>query len=88
MSRPTPTDSANRILQITRTFDAPREEVFRYLVEPALVAQWWEPDGIGTPVDQVEVETMAGVLHRKTTDAARCSALSRHHRLDPEWSER
>lgn len=66
MSRPTPTDRANRILQITRTFDASREEVFRYLVEPVLIAHWWGPDGFGTPADQVEVEAKAGGLHRKT----------------------
>jgi len=66
MSRPTPTDRADRVLEITRTFDAPREEVFRYLVEPALIAQWWGPDGFGTPADQIEVEARAGGLHRKT----------------------
>ena len=66
MSRPMPTDRANRILEITRTFDAPREEVFRYLVEPALIAQWWGPDGFSTPVDQVEVEAKVGGAHRKT----------------------
>lgn len=66
MSRPQPTDRANRILEITRTFDAPREEVFRYLVQPDLIAQWWGPDGFVTPADQVEVEAKVGGLHRKT----------------------
>lgn len=66
MSRPTPTDRASRILEITRVFDAPREEVFRHLVEPDLIAQWWGPDGFVTPADQVEVEAKAGGAHRKT----------------------
>lgn len=66
MIRPMPTDRANRILEITRTYDAPREEVFRYLVEPALIAQWWGPDGFSTPVDHVLVEARPGGPHRKT----------------------
>jgi len=66
MNRPTATERASRILELTRTFDAPREEVFRYLVEPDLIAQWWGPDGFTTPADQVEVETKEGGAHRKT----------------------
>lgn len=66
MNRPTPTDRANRILQITHVVDATREEVFRHLVEPALIAKWWGPDGFSTPADQVEVEEKAGGVHRKT----------------------
>ena len=66
MIRPMPTDRANRILEITRTYDAPREDVFRYLVEPALIAQWWGPDGFSTPVDHVLVEARPGGPHRKT----------------------
>lgn len=66
MHRPTSTDRANRILEITRVFDAPREEVFRCFVEPDLIAQWWGPDGFSTPVDGVEVEAMVGGKHHKT----------------------
>lgn len=66
MNRPTPTDRADRILQITRVVDVTREEVFRHLVEPALIAKWWGPDGFSTPADQVEVEEKAGGVHRKT----------------------
>lgn len=66
MNRPTTTDRAGRILEITRVFDAPREEVFRYLVEPDLVAQWWGPDGFTTPADRVEIEAKVGGAHRKT----------------------
>jgi uncharacterized protein YndB with AHSA1/START domain len=66
MSRPAPTDRASRILEITRVFEAPREEVFRYLVEPDLVARWWGPDGFTTPADQVAVEATIGGTHRKT----------------------
>lgn len=37
------TESAE--ISITRTFEAPRELVFRNLVEPALVASWFAPAG-------------------------------------------
>lgn len=66
MNRPTPTDRASRIFEITRYFDAPREEVFRHLVEPDLIARWWGPDGFTTPADRVEVEAKVGGAHRKT----------------------
>ena len=66
MSRPKPTDRANRILEITRTFDAPREEVFRHLVDPQRIALWWGPDGFVTPVEHVAVEEKVGGVHRKT----------------------
>jgi uncharacterized protein YndB with AHSA1/START domain len=66
MNRPTPTDRATRILEISRVFEAPREEVFRYLVEPDRVAPWWGPEGFTTPADGVEVEAKVGGAHRKT----------------------
>ena len=66
MNRPTPTERASRIFEITRVFDAPRDEVFRYFVDPELLAQWWGPDGFTTPVDQVEVEARVGGKHHKT----------------------
>lgn len=65
MKRPRPTDRASRILEIDRVFDAPRDVVFRHLVEPKLIAQWWGPDGFATPVDRVEVEAKVGGVHRK-----------------------
>jgi uncharacterized protein YndB with AHSA1/START domain len=36
---------------ITRTFDAPRELVFRTFTNPDLIPQWWGP---GTIVDQMD----------------------------------
>ena len=32
---------------ITREFDAPRELVFKAWIEPARLAQWWDPCGCG-----------------------------------------
>jgi uncharacterized protein YndB with AHSA1/START domain len=66
MNRPKPTEQASRVLEITRVFDAPREVVFRHLVEPGLIARWWGPDGFATPADRVDVEARSGGAHRKT----------------------
>ncbi|MGW5878671.1 SRPBCC family protein [Nocardiopsis terrae] len=42
---------------ITRTFDAPRETVWRALTEPELVARWFGLDETTTEVDPTEVRT-------------------------------
>jgi uncharacterized protein YndB with AHSA1/START domain len=66
MSRPQPTDRASRILEITRVFVAPRDRVFQAFVDPALIAQWWGPEGFHTPEDGVVVEARVGGRHHKT----------------------
>jgi len=40
---------------ITRSFDAPRDVVFRALTEPDLLARWWGLDETDTVVDRAEV---------------------------------
>ncbi len=40
---------------MTRVFDAPREEVFNAVLDPALVPQWWGPMRLTTVVDKMEV---------------------------------
>ncbi|WP_017589120.1 SRPBCC family protein [Nocardiopsis ganjiahuensis] len=42
---------------ITRTFDAPRELVWRALTEPALQARWFGLDETSTEVEPTEVRT-------------------------------
>jgi uncharacterized protein YndB with AHSA1/START domain len=66
MNRPRPTDAAGRILEITRVFDAPRDELFRFFVDPAAIAMWWGPDGFATPADRIDVEVRPGGRHHKT----------------------
>jgi uncharacterized protein YndB with AHSA1/START domain len=39
---------------ITRTFDAPRELVFRAVTDPDLVREWWGPYGTDLVVDQLD----------------------------------
>jgi uncharacterized protein YndB with AHSA1/START domain len=47
---------------ITRTFDAPRELVFRAWTEPELLKQWWGPKGFTTPVLTVDPRP-GGLFH-------------------------
>ncbi len=45
----------NRELVITRTFDAPREIVFKMWTDPKHMAQWWGPHGFTNPVCELDV---------------------------------
>ncbi|SRR5712692_1075529 len=38
-----------------RTFDAPRELVFKTMTEPRLIPQWWGPRSHTTKVDEMDV---------------------------------
>jgi uncharacterized protein YndB with AHSA1/START domain len=40
---------------VTRTFDAPPEEVWRAWTEDALVMQWWGPEGFTSPAERMDV---------------------------------
>lgn len=40
---------------ITRTFDAPREVVYKALTDPDLIPRWWGPRRYETLVDRAEV---------------------------------
>ena len=51
---PVLTTPAPRVIRIERTFDAPRDQVWRAWTEPALIAQWWGR-GRKTVVEQMEV---------------------------------
>ena len=41
-------------LTLTRTFNAPRDLVFRAWTDPELLSQWWGPNGVTTPVCEVD----------------------------------
>jgi uncharacterized protein YndB with AHSA1/START domain/DNA-binding transcriptional ArsR family regulator len=41
-------------LTLKRIFDAPRELVFKAWTDPALISEWWGPEGFTTPVSEVE----------------------------------
>jgi len=49
-----------RVLHVTRVFDAPRELVFRCLVEPEHLTHFWGPIGVSAPLDRIVVEARRG----------------------------
>lgn len=40
---------------ITRTFDAPRDLVFKAMTDPDLIPRWWGPPYLTTTVDKMDV---------------------------------
>jgi uncharacterized protein YndB with AHSA1/START domain len=47
-------------LEITRIFDAPRELVFRCMIEPEHLTHFWGPVGVSTPLASITIEPHAG----------------------------
>jgi uncharacterized protein YndB with AHSA1/START domain len=47
-------------LTYTRVFDAPRELVFRCMVEPEHLTHFWGPAGVHTPLDGIKVDARPG----------------------------
>ena len=54
-SNSTVAEPADRVLSITRTFDAPRELVFKVWTQPEHLVRWWGPKGFTTPSCQMDV---------------------------------
>jgi len=42
-------------LVFERTFDAPREQVWKALTDPELIPRWWGPHGTTTTVEEMDV---------------------------------
>ncbi len=47
-------------VKITRVFDAPRELVFRCMLEPEHLTHFWGPVGVSTPVDKITIDPRPG----------------------------
>jgi uncharacterized protein YndB with AHSA1/START domain len=47
-------------LIVIREFDAPRELVFRCMIEPEHLTHFWRPTGTSTPVDTITVDPRPG----------------------------
>ena len=58
MSEQAPTDELRSDLVVTRVFDAPVEEVWRYFTEPERFSRWWGPVGFG--VSKAEMDVRVG----------------------------
>jgi uncharacterized protein YndB with AHSA1/START domain len=52
--------TARREVRITRTFDAPRELVFRAWLDPDQLADWMAPAGLDVPRSSVHVDARIG----------------------------
>lgn len=58
------TDAPSKELVLTRTFDAPRELVYRAFVDPHQLAQWFGPVGWSVPRETVEIDARPGGRER------------------------
>ena len=64
-------------LTFTRTFDAPRELVFKVWTDPYHVAQWWGPHGFTIPVSKVDARVGGRFeVHMLSARTARCCRRS------------
>ncbi len=55
---------ADQELNFTRTFDAPRELVFRCMTEPGHLTHFWGPAGVSAPQDRITVDARPGGAFR------------------------
>src|SRR5436309_10881947 len=51
-------------LRYTRVFDAPRELVFRCMIEPEHLTHFWGPAGTSAPLDRITVDPRPGGAFR------------------------
>lgn len=61
MTEPT---ASSKELQMTRSFDAPRERVYRAFTDPDQLARWFGPVGFSVPRDTVEIDARVGGRQR------------------------
>jgi uncharacterized protein YndB with AHSA1/START domain len=54
------TEATAQEITITRTYDAPRELLWRAWTLPEELAQWWGPPGWTTPLDSVTMDVRPG----------------------------
>ena len=66
MSESTPATAADQQVRITRTFDAPREQVFRAWTDPGEVAAWYGPEHFDTPSERVRIDLRVGGRYELT----------------------
>jgi uncharacterized protein YndB with AHSA1/START domain len=61
-----PTTTADQEVLITRTFDAPREQVFRAWTDPDELAAWYGPAHVDIPRDRVSIDLRVGGRYELT----------------------
>jgi uncharacterized protein YndB with AHSA1/START domain len=62
---------AEREITITRTFDAPRAQIFRAWTDPEILARWWGPKGFTNPVCEFDARVGGAIrIHMRAPDGA------------------
>ena len=56
--------AAEHDITISRTFEAPRELVYRAFVDPDQLCEWYGPDGFYVPCETVQIDARAGGFQR------------------------
>ncbi len=65
------TEPAQKVLVLTRVFDAPRKLVFKAWIDPKHLAQWWGPHGFTNPVCELDLRPGGALLiHMRGPDGA------------------
>jgi uncharacterized protein YndB with AHSA1/START domain len=54
-NEPTGTQTADREIVTTRTFEAPRDLVFKMWTDRRHIEQWWGPNGFTTTIQEMDV---------------------------------
>ena len=71
---------SDREILITREFDAPRDVVFKAMIDRALISRWWGPRGHTTRVDKMEVRPGGAWRYISGTSAADETAFRGEYR--------
>jgi len=71
---------SDRMLAVTRLFDAPPHMVFRAWVEPELFRRWWVPKGAGITLVSCEMDVQTGGKYRLEFAAGGTDTMAFHGR--------
>ena len=81
------------VLHIEREFNAAPEDVFDAWVKPEIFVKWWGPEGMTTPVHELNVHeggrwsaTMENAEGKQYTSSGVYKILDRPHRLVFTWA--
>jgi uncharacterized protein YndB with AHSA1/START domain len=66
MSDARPVAAADQEVRLTRTFEAPREQVFRAWTDPDEVAVWYGPEQFDTPREKIRIDLRVGGRYELT----------------------
>ncbi|WP_370619888.1 SRPBCC family protein [Mumia sp. Pv 4-285] len=75
-------ETETRHLAISRTFDAPRQLVYRAFTDPDHLAQWWGPTGNSLPSEEIDFDVRPGGHQRWTEISADAPDLRVHIDVD------